>query len=465
MQHLYFLGIAGQTMSGLAIASKKAGYLVSGVDGVAYPPTTTALDEAGIDYFTRYAAGHITEEMTIVLGNAIPKDNVELQQAVAMNVPILSFPQLIEQLTQHQHRIVVAGTHGKTTTTTLIAWLLESAGQSPDVIIGMASPLFGGSARLQGAAKVVIEGDEYSSSDLDKASKFLYYHPDVLVLTSLEFDHPDMFADMAAMEAAYRHLLEDLSSEATIVACGDDARLMSLLKKSGKKAITYGVNEQSDWQARNIHFGPNETSFDVYHGEVRQERWTMQLAGEHNVLNALAALIVAEIEQVTTLDMANGLLGFAGASRRFEVAGEVNNITVIDDYAHHPTAVAVTLQAARQRYPKGKLWAYFKPHTYSRTSALLEEFAKALMAADYVLLSEVDAARESGQEVTVTANDLAERIGAAGTSMHHVVSNAAGQKLLLDNLQPGDTVVCMSVSGLKDTMHQLVEDLRLKWEA
>src|SRR5690606_29307016 len=191
-QHLYFLGIAGQTMSGLAIAAKQAGFKVTGSDASAYPPATDALEEAGIHYETTFDPSRISDDMTIILGNAIPLDNPELKYAIRHKLPILSYPQLVEQLTNKQHRIVVAGTHGKTTTSTLIAKLLDTAGQHPDVILGMSSPYFGGSVRLKGAKKVVIEGDEYSASHLDSASKFLYYHPQVLVLTALDYDHPDL---------------------------------------------------------------------------------------------------------------------------------------------------------------------------------------------------------------------------------------------------------------------------------
>lgn len=463
-QQLYFLGIAGQTMSGLAIAAKQAGFTVTGSDAAAYPPATDALQAAGIHYETTFDAARLTEDMTIILGNAIKLDNPELKRAISMQLPILSYPQLVEQLTVKQHRIVVAGTHGKTTTATLIARILDEAGQQPDVVLGMSSDYFGGSVKLKGAKKVVIEGDEYSSSHLDTASKFLYYHPQVLVLTALDYDHPDLFKTYEAMVAVYRHLIEDLPKTAKIIACGDDERLVGLLHELKRSFISYGLTEKCDYQAKEINYGKRETSFTVYRNGERQERWTMQLAGDHNVSNALAAMIVSELEGVKTRQVASGLYSFTGVSRRFELVAEINDIKVIDDYAHNPDKVVATLKAARARYPEGRLWALFKPHTYSRTAALLNEFAQALQLADHVLLSEVDAAREAGAEVTVSVSQLAELVNPVGSKPVHIVDNSDARQLLVDNLQPGDTVICMYVSGLKEVVQGVVADLRLKWE-
>ena len=463
-QYLYFLGIAGQTMSGLAIAAKVAGFKVTGSDAAAYPPATDALQEAGIHYETTFDAARLSEDMTIILGNAITLDNPELKRAIALKLPILSYPQLVEQLTAKQHRIVVAGTHGKTTTSTLIARLLDEAGQRPDVILGMASSYFGGSVRLKGAKKVVIEGDEYSASHLDTASKFLYYHPQILVLTALDYDHPDLFKTYEDMVAVYRHLVEDLPKVAQIIAFGDDKRLMKLLQEFDRPVITYGLTDGCDYQAKEITYGKRETSFTVYHKGQRQERWTMQLAGDHNVCIALAAMIVAELEGVEAMQLASGLYGFTGVSRRFELMAEINDIKIIDDYAHNPDKVGATLKAARARYPEGKIWALFKPHTYSRTAALLPEFARALQLADFVLLSEVDAAREAGSEVTVRVSQLADLVNTDGSKPVHIVDNVDARHLLVENLQPGDTVVCMYVSGLKDVVQGVAADLRLKWE-
>ncbi len=463
-QHLYFLGIAGQTMSGLAIAAKQAGFKVSGSDAAAYPPATDALESAGIHYQTSFDPNRLTPAMTIILGNAITLDNPELNQAMAMKLPLLSYPQLVEQLTSKQHRIVVAGTHGKTTTSTLIARLLDEAGQQPDVILGMASPYFGGSVRLKGAKKVIIEGDEYSASHLDTASKFLYYHPHVLVLTALDYDHPDLFKNYDDMVAVYRHLIADLPPSAKIIACGDDQRLIKLLNEFDRPVITYGLTKGCDYQAREIAFGRRDTSFTIYYKGQRQERWTMQLAGEHNVRNAVAAMIVAEIEGVEVSRIASGIYDFSGVPRRFELVAEINDIKIIDDYAHNPDKIAATIKAAQARYPQSRIWALFKPHTYSRTAALLPEFAHALQLADFILLSEIDPAREAGSKTTVSVAQLAELVNHDGEKPVHIVDNADARHLLVENLQPGDTVICMYVSGLKDVVQGVEAGLRQKWE-
>lgn len=463
MQHLYFMGIGGQTMSGLAIASKQAGFKVSGVDSSAYPPTTEALAEAGIHYHTSYDPEHLEDEMVVILANAITEDNIELQAAMKRKLPILSFPQLIEQLTAKQHRIVVTGTHGKTTTSTLIGWMLETAKQKPDVITGMSSRYFGGSVRLRGSKKVVIEGDEYSSSSLDHASKFLYYHPDVLVITSLEYDHPDLFENLEAIKSVFAHLIEDMDENGVIVACGDDQEVLDLLQGVKQKVILYGMSNGNDWQVKNIEYGPNETIFTVYRGGQESETWTTPLAGEHNIKNAMAALVVADLEGVTTHEAAAAIHSFTGPSRRFEVVASINDVNLIDDYGHHPTAVAATLQAARNRYPDRKIWAMFKPHTYSRTAALLRSFAAALQLADVVLLSEVDASRESGNEAVVNSVDLAAEIQDLSQTPHYLVDNSDAQRLLTENLQPGDVVVFMHVHGLQEVIQGVARELSEKW--
>ena len=452
-------------MSGLAIAAKQAGYKVTGVDAGAYPPATDNLQTAGIHYDTGFDPTRLTKEMTIVLGNTIAKDNPELTAARKQNLPILSYPQLVEQLTVNQRRIVVAGTHGKTTTSSLITWLLQSAGQDPDYILGMTPAGATSAARLKQADKVVIEGDEYSSSALDSASKFLYYHPHVLVLTALDYDHPDLFKRYQDMVESYHHLIEDLDPKAAIIANGDDVELVALLKQFDRPFLTYGLGPENDYQAADLMLGENDTSFTVYQHGAKQETWTMQLAGKHNVANALAALIVAELEQVDTLAAANGLASFAGVPRRFEQVANINDIIMVDDYAHNPQKVAVTIQAARDTFPEHRVWAVFRAHTYSRTKAFATEFATALSAADFILLSPIEAARESSQEAVISEAEIARHIQSLQPKPVHLVDNDDARRLLSNNVQPRDVVLFMYVSGLKDVVAKVVADLEDKWQS
>jgi UDP-N-acetylmuramate--L-alanine ligase len=461
---LYFLGIAGQTMSGLAVAAKHQGYVVSGVDAGAYPPATDALDAAGIHYYTSYGADHIDQSCTIVLGNAIPEDNLELLEAKKKNIPIVSYPELVERLTKKQERIVVCGTHGKTTTSTLLAWILEVAGGKPDFILGMQGANLGTSVRMDGGKIIVIEGDEYASSALDHRSKFDFYHPNHLIITSLEWDHPDLFPNFASVEQRFEQLIKQLPKDARIIACWDDVGVRTLLQKINMTPIWYGLSDGAAWQAKEVEFLPTETSFYLYRNEERLQHVSIPLAGEHNVRNTLAALALLEPFHVSAKDLAQGLLSFAGAQRRFEFIGEAHGVRVYDDYAHHPTEVAATLQAARSRYPHGRLWAFFVPHTYSRTLALLNEYAEAFRLAEFVLIGELEAAREQDKEQSVSSEDVVAMVKKFHNQVHYVVDPEQAKHMLIDNVEPGDTVVCMSVSGVHSFAGDLVENLRARWE-
>lgn len=460
----YFLGIAGQVMSGLAVAMKRAGHSVSGVAVNAYPPATDTLDQAGIHYHTSYDLDHVDDDQVVVLGNGIAPDNIELVEAQRRGSTIVSFPQLLEHLHHTERRIVVAGSHGKTTTTTLISWLLQAAGLNPDFVIGMVSRNFGQSVRLEQSQVMVLEGDEYTASMLDATSKFMYYHPDILVVTSLEWDHPDVFASFTEVQTRFRQLIDQLPAQALIIGCRDDHHVVELLEQSGRSVVWYGLADGADWQARQIEFGPRETSFDLMVDSIWQCRLTMPLTGDHNVRNTLAALVAISTWNLDWDDLARGLGTFAGAARRFELVGQVGQITVIDDYAHHPTEVTATLQGARARYPTGRLWAFYVPHTYSRTAALLEAYGQAFAQADVVVLGQIEAAREVATEATIRSEDVAQQISQWHQQLHYLADIDQARRLIVESVQPGDVVVCMSVSGANRFAQRLVEDLEQRWK-
>lgn len=459
-EHLYFLGIAGHAMSGLAIAAKSKGMEVSGVGVGAYPPATDALTHAGIHFYGEYDAEHIQPGMTVVLANAIGPENVELRRAQKMSLRVLSFPALLEEWTKNQKRIVVAGTHGKTTTTTLIAWLLHSAGQPVDFMIGMPSINFGASVQHTGAATIVIEGDEYSASQIDDQSKFAFYHPDVLVITSFEWDHPDLFPEIGLMRTRYEDLIAGLSGDGLLVANADSHEVLALAEKAPCRVVTYSVTGQSsDYQAYDVEYDRTETHFKWRHDGQERAPLTTVLAGSHNVANIMGAIAALD-GSVDFEAMAEGLLSFLGARRRFELVGEENGVVIIDDYAHHPSEVAATLMAAKRRYPGSRIWAFFLPHTYSRTRALLSEFATAFASADVVLIGEIEASREAGQEATVTASDVVAQLPRNAKQLHYEVDIPRARQLLVENVEEGDVVVCMSVSGANKLAERVLEGLR-----
>jgi UDP-N-acetylmuramate--L-alanine ligase len=459
----YFLGIAGQAMSGLAVAAKHKGYIVTGVAVGAYPPATDALEEAGIHFYPTYDKSHIQQNMTVILGNGIAVDNEELLESQRLKLNIQSFPELLEDWTAHQDRIVVAGTHGKTTTTTMIAWLLQSAGREVDFMTGMASHDFAVSVRHQGAPVVVIEGDEYATSNLNRRSKFEYYHPQTLVITSLEWDHPDLFPTFDLLRQRFEQLVASLPTDGLLVANADDSQVMALAQHAPCKVITFSTQGIADYQAKNILFEPHQTRFTWWQKGQDRGEFTISLAGVHNVANVLAALAAVDAMQLPVAFIAKGLLSFVGAKRRFEVVGVINGVTIIDDYAHHPTEVAATLAAARLRYPGARVWAFFTPHTYSRTSALLTSYATAFISADFVLLSEVEAAREVKQLGDVGMADVLAQLPKQTAQVHYLVDPPQARQLLVENVSEGDVVVCMSVSGANNLALSVVAGLKKRW--
>ena len=464
IKKLYFMGIAGHAMSGLAIAAKQKGMSVTGVAVGAYPPTPALLSEAGIHFYTEYDVEHIEPDMTIILANAITKDNIELVRALELGLEILSFPALLEKWTADQRRIVVAGTHGKTTTATLIAWLMESADRPVDFMLGMGSQNFGTSVRHQDAPVVVLEGDEYSSSALDDASKFSYYHPDILVVTSLEWDHPDLFPEIELMKQRFVELISSMAKNSLLVLNADAPEVMALGEHAKGRVVTYSSEgASSTHMARNREYGRRETTFEwLAEGEDKGLLHTL-LAGSHNVANSLGALAVSDELELPLESIAAGLLSFTGAKRRFELVGEVNDISVIDDYAHHPTEIAATLAAARNRFPDARIWAYFMPHTFSRTRAMLPHFASAFVSADVVIVGDIDGARESAGENEVTAADVLAQLPRHAPQLRYQLDPASARHMIVENVAAGDAVICMSVNGANNLAGQIVERLQRRW--
>jgi UDP-N-acetylmuramate--alanine ligase len=284
------------------------------------------------------------------------------------------------------------------------------------------------------------------------------------VVTSLEWDHPDLFPSFDLLQQRFKRLVAELPAEGLLVVNADDRQALALTSLAPCRVITFSVNgEEANYQARRIQFDSHQTRFEWWRNGEQIGEMVTGLAGIHNVANALSALAAIEQLDIPTTALAQGLASFRGAKRRFDVVGTVNDVTIIDDYAHHPTEVAATLAAARLRYPQARLWAFFAPHTYSRTAALLPEFATAFAAADVVLLSEVEAARETSQANKVSIADVAAQLPRHASQVHYVVDPPRAKKLLLDNLAPGDVVVCMSVSGAHQLAQSIVDGLRQQW--
>jgi len=446
---IHILGIAGHAMAGVALAAKKLGNEVTGTDETAYEPMSSWLTEQGITWYQQADEKHLEDVDLLVLGGGVAEDHVELKAAQEADIQVKSYPELVSSLIETDNRIVVTGTHGKTTTTSFIAWLLESAGRKPDYLVGIKPKNFESSVRLEQGSVAVLEGDEYRSSRIDTSSKFSHYQAKTAIITSIEMDHPDLFADLEAVKERFEGVVENLPADGHLVYCDESEVAAQVATLSQAKVESYG-GADSDWRTVNTEFNTEGISFDLYHADEQLGRFDVPLYGEHNVLNSTAALAVCLEQGISVKDLQVGAKSFLGASRRFErVSADGASITVIDDYAHHPTEVAATLSAAKQHF-NAKVVAIFQPHTYSRTQSLLNEYQECFGDADQAYIVDIEGAREAGLEKEVSSADIA-----TAPNVEYV----ADRSTLLNNLKqitkPGDVVVCMTVNGYQNIASEI----------
>lgn len=404
--HVHLVGIGGIGLSAIARVLHGWGYTISGSDRQP-SALTEALAGEGILVYTGHHAANVAGADLVVISSAIPSHNPEVEEAKRLGLPIARRSQFLADLTRGKMTIAIAGTHGKTTTTAMIAWMLTAANLDPTFVVGGVLQNLGTNAAAGRGRHFVIEADEY-----DRA--FLGLRPDVAVITTLEHDHPDCYPTLGDMQAAYGQFVDQIVPGGVLIASEDDrARELAQAWQARAGRLTiYGLGPAWDWHAEQIRQGAT-TEFEVWHAGERLGSCGLQLAGCHNVSNALAALAVAQEVGIEFRAAAEALAEFRGTERRFEVKGQAGGVTIVDDYAHHPTEIRATLAAARARYSGRPLWAVFQPHTYSRTAALLDQFGTAFGDADHVLVIGIYAAREH-DTLGMSGSQVAERIRQAG---------------------------------------------------
>jgi UDP-N-acetylmuramate--L-alanine ligase len=463
-RHVHFLGICGYAVSGAALVARQLGYVVSGSDEDAYPPTTDTLTAAGIPWVNRHAPENLDMAGTpdlVVVGNQVRDGNPEWAAARQRGLPVTSEAEFWTELTADRLRLSVCGTHGKTTTASLLAWMLESAGMAPGFRLGVTSRDFGSTARLGEGRPFVFEGDEYTTAPWDPRPKFLHTHPQAACVTRLELDHPDVFPSFDAYRAPFVELAESMPADGLLALCADDAECLALQPHASCPVVTYGENESAAWRiVRDSSSHDGRQHFGITRSDrVPMPEVALSLPGRHNALNATAALILAEYAGAPAAACASACASFKGASRRFEILGTAAGITVVDDYAHHPTEVTATLDAARQRFRSGRILAVYVPHTYSRTLTLLHDYLDAFRGADLLLLGPIEPARERHLAHTVSTADVAGIVHGVD-DVRVVAGSDEALAILLAEARPGDAVVCMSVRGFDDLSKRTLRALR-----
>jgi len=445
--HIHILGICGTFMGGLALLARERGFDVSGSDANVYPPMSDQLAAAGIDVMQGYLPEHLQPAPDmVVMGNAMSRGNPAVEYVLNQNLPYISGPQwLAENILLNRWVLAVSGTHGKTTTSSMLAWILEYAGMQPGFLIGGVPGNFGQSAAIGNTPFFVIEADEYDTAFFDKRSKFIHYHPRTLVINNLEFDHADIFADLAAIQTQFHHLIRTVPAEGLVITPHAIPAIEQTLQR-GCWTPRQTLNDvQADWQLAET--AEDGHSFTVQHNQ-NTDKVDWSLLGQHNVNNALAAIAAAHHVGVTVEHACEALNQFKGVKRRLELRGECRGIKVYDDFAHHPTAIATTLQGLRANVGQQRLIAVLEPRSNTMKMGVHEHsLAASLNAADKVILYQ-------DPNLTWSLDNIQQQLGDSSVLLRNI-NDVVGQ--LVSQSKAGDHIVVMSNGGFGG-IHQKILD-------
>ena len=462
MTHVHFIGIGGSGLSAIARLLLESGYAVSGSDR-ALTPFAEEVRKAGATVYIGHHPRNLKDADWVIRSSAIKEDNPEVKAARRAGLAVYKRADFLGRLMEDKTGIAIAGTHGKTTTTAMTAWVLTAMGRDPSFIVGGVVNNLGVNAHAGKGKTFVIEADEYDNM-------FLGLKPQIEVVTSIEHDHPDFFPTLESMYAAFEKFVTLLPAEGTLIVCAEDAGAAALIpyvRKEGRNVISYGmqgdmtINTPYWMQAREIK--PNERGGYDFMAITNMASKTsasvkvsLQVPGEHNVRNALAVLAIIGLLGLSRKKAAQALADFTGTGRRFELRGEISGISLFDDYAHHPTEIRATLSGARARFPNARIWAVWQPHTYSRTKTLFLDFARAFKDADQVIVTEVYAAREPKQDFT-----SAEIVSAMPhLSARYLKTLTEVTDYLLKNLQAGDVVLVLSAGDADEVSTNVLKGLQ-----
>ncbi|MCZ6843681.1 MAG: Mur ligase domain-containing protein [SAR324 cluster bacterium] len=463
-QTVHLLGICGTAMAALAGALQEMGHRVTGSDAQVYPPMSEQLAALGIPILEGYRAEHIPADVDlVVVGNVIRESNPEAEEMRRRGLPFISMAEAVHRfLIGDREPVVVVGTHGKTTTTALAAQTLHALDADPGMLVGGIARNFESNYRLGGGGIFVIEGDEYDTAYFDKTPKFFKYHPRVLIFTSLEFDHADIYSGLDVIREHFRKLIRGLPGEGTLIACSDDREVRGLLDAADCPVVSYGESDGADCRLEGWRAEGGEAVFETVWRE-RRESWRIPLPGRYNALNATAVMVMVRLRGYEPAQIQQALLGFQGVKRRQELRGEVAGIAVIDDFAHHPTAVGLTIEAMRHKYPGRRLWAVFEPRSFTaRGNRFQEEFGTVFQEAHRVLLAPAFLQEYSQGMPRLDTEAVAGAIRSRGGWAVAADSTQDILERLLDETRTGDVVLIMSNGGFDNLHEQLLTGLEAR---
>ncbi len=469
-KHIHLIGICGTAMASLAGTLKQRGFSVTGSDAAAYPPMSDFLAELGVPVAQPFDARNLEPRPDlVVVGNAISRGNAELEQVLDQRIPFCSLPQLLhEEFLHGKEVLVVAGTHGKTTTTSMLAWIFHTAGMQPSFLIGGIAENFGSSFHLGQGKHFILEGDEYDTAFFDKGPKFLHYFPDAVILTSVEFDHADIYKDLDAVETAFKRLVNLIPRRGRIVAfdgvtadAAESGSLERCLSRAFCPVERYGTGARAGWRITNLKFEAGRTTWSVLREGKAWSDFEFPLAGEYNVWNATAAAALAVGHGISKEEIAAALKTFKSVKRRLEVKAQVNGITIIDDFAHHPTAIAGTLKALRSRYPGARLWAILEPRSNTlRRRVLQADLARSLALADEVIVAAVFRSEAVPENERLELPELASDVQKHGSHARLFADADEIVQTIAPEMRSGDVVAILSNGGFGGIYEKLPARLR-----
>ena len=467
-RHIHLSGICGTAMASLAGLLQLEGHRITGSDKAAYPPMSDQLRAMGIDVMEPYAEANLSPAPDlVVIGNALSRGNPEIERVLDERIPFTSMAALLhEEFLAGREPLVVAGTHGKTTTTSMLAWIYQVAAREnpllePSFLIGGVAENFGTSYQLRPTRPFIIEGDEYDTAFFDKGPKFLHYFPDGLILTHVEFDHADIYADLEAVKTAFKRLVNLVPRRGLIVAYDNSDNVTECVSRAFCRVERYGFGENSDWQLRNLRHSDGLTRWELWRGGALWAELAMRMAGEHNALNATAAAALAFGHGVGKEAIVEALATFKSVKRRMEVRAEINGITIIEDFAHHPTAIRETLRALRAVFPTARLWAILEPRSNTMRRKVLEaDLIASLRLADRVVLAGVYQQQRIPDAERLHPEEVVRALNAAGTEAELCADVEAIVGSVAPQLNSGDVVAILSNGGFDGIYEKLPARLR-----